>query len=57
MTRASRALTRAVAPISAALFLHGLLLGSNGLRAAIHEVTDKAHQVRLVSVMLTPQRP
>lgn len=46
------ALTRAAAPISAALFLHGLLLGSNGLRAAIHDVADKAHQVRLVSGML-----
>lgn len=46
------ALTRAAAPISAALFLHGLLLGSNGLRAAIHDVSDKARQVHLVSVML-----
>lgn len=46
------ALTRAAAPISAALFLHGLLLGSNGLRSAIASVADKAHQVRLVSTML-----
>lgn len=46
------AITRAVAPISAALFLHGLLLGSNGLRSAITAVADKAHHVRLVSVML-----
>ena len=45
-------LTRAVAPVSAALFLHGLLLGSNGLRSAIDAVADKAHQVRLVSTML-----
>jgi hypothetical protein len=46
------AITRAVAPISAALFLHGLLLGSNGLRAAIDDVSDRARRVHLVSVML-----
>lgn len=46
------AATRAVAPISAALFLHGLLLGSNGLRAAIDAVADRAREIDLVSGML-----
>lgn len=46
------AATRAVPPLAAAAVVHFLLLGSNGLRAAIAAVADRAREIQLVSAML-----